>query len=437
MKTLSKKTINNTQKQLTELIQASHSPFHCCEYCAEELTKNGFQELLLNKPFDIKAGGKYYVKIFGGSLIAFTIGKKITSKKTPVIRMITSHTDWPSFVVKPNPDIKTDNYVRLNTEPYGGAVYHTWIDRPLGLAGKVCIQTEDAFHPELCLYDSTSPILIIPGLAVHMDRDINSGLKLNPQTQLLPLCMLASANKDEDFLTYLSEQLHCNKDAILDYELFVYNHDNCETVGIHNELFSAPRIDNCSSVLCGLEAICNTDPHDNLICISAFYHNEEIGNQTKQGAASNITNQILERVYDKLGLDKETLYCSLADGICLSLDVAHALHPAYTEKNDITNKVCLGDGVCLKLSARQSYSTDSSYIGVIQGLCEKYDIPYGKFVNRSDQRGGSTLGTVASAALNIPCVDAGVPLLSMHSARELIALNDQAALCELAKKLFS
>ena len=158
---------------------------------------------------------------------------------------------------------------------------------------------------------------------------------------------------------------------------------------------------------------------------------------SKQGADSRITEQILERIFTCLSLEKEALYCSLNNGLCLSLDVAHALHPAYTDKNDPTNRLCLGDGVCIKLSARQSYATDSSYTSIIQAICEKHGIPYAKFVNRSDQRGGSTLGTVISSSLCMPCVDAGVFLLSMHSARELIAIRDQVALCELSEKFFA
>lgn len=430
------KTTEQVQEKLTDLIYASSSPFHCCHYCMEQLKQNGFTELSLTDAFCLKPGNKYAINIYDGTVIAFTIGEKIKETAYPGLRMVTSHTDWPSFVLKPNPDMKTEKYIRLNTEPYGGAVYHSFIDRPLGIAGKICIKSDEPFHPNVFLYDSFDPLVIIPGLAIHMDREINTDLKLNPQTQLLPLWTLEKNGEYSDFADFLAQDFACKKEDILDYELFLYNSESVENIGACGEFFSAPRIDNCSSVQAALEAICNADLESDLICVAAFYHNEEIGNQTKQGAASNLTNQILERIFHSLSYQKEELYRSLSDGFCLSLDVAHAVHPAYTEKSDLTNKVCLGDGVCLKLSARQSYATDATYISILQGICEQNQIPYGKFVNRSDSRGGSTLGTVASAALNIPCVDAGVPLLSMHSARELIAIRDQCALCELTEKIF-
>lgn len=421
---------------LSDLIQAAHSPFHCCQYIMDNLVKEGFKVLSLSDTFKLAPGGKYVINVYDGTCIAFTIGKKVSKKTIPHLRMITSHTDWPSFVVKPKPDLKTNTYVRLNTEPYGGAVYHTWIDRPLGIAGKICLKTKNPFSPDVKFFDSKKSVATIPGLAIHMDSEINSDLKLNAQNHLLPLFLLSN-NENDGFLGYLSKELSCKKEDILDYELFLYNADPCEKTGINEEFLSAPRLDNCSSVLACLEAIKCANQGADMICISAFYHNEEIGNLTKQGAASNITNQILERIFENLLFPKESLYKACANGLCLSLDVAHALHPAYPEKNDPTNKVCLGDGVCIKLSARQSYATDATQVSIIQGLCDQNKIPYGKFSNRSDKRGGSTLGTVASAAINIPCVDAGVPLLSMHSARELIALSDEQALIELSKKLFA
>lgn len=431
------KTTQLIEEKLTGLIKEATSPFHCCQYCMEQLKKEGFKELSLTDEFSIKPGEKYAISVFDGTLIAFQVGSQVSDRNYPKLRMITAHTDWPGFVLKPNPDMKTDNYIRLNTEPYGGAVYHSFVDRPLGIAGKVCMKSQDVFHPRKVLYDSKKPLAIIPGLAIHMDREINTDLKLNPQTQLLPLWSLSGNESDSDFMEYLANELSCPKEDILDYELFFYNNDKPSLLGAENSLYSAPRIDNCSGVLATLEAICRPDISPDSICVAAFYHNEEIGNQTKQGAASNLTNQILERIFHGLSLSKEALYCSMTAGFCLSLDVAHGHHPGYTEKSDPTNRACLGEGLCIKLSARQSYTTDAAYISILQGICEKEDIPYKKFVNRSDMRGGSTLGTVVSAALNIPCVDAGVPLLSMHSARELIAIKDQQALCSLAESIFT
>lgn len=424
---------------LKNLIDHAHSPFHCCSYCMDQLMEAGFTRLELTKPFRIKPGGKYCINIYDTTCIAFTLGDSLSdTEKVPDFHMITSHTDWPTFLIKPNPEICSDQYGRLNIEPYGGAVYTSWLDRPLGIAGKVCLKGKDSFHPRTQLTDSDQPVALIPGLAIHMNHEINNGTKLNPQLHMLPLTALKQKDDDKNFfLSYLSALLETSQDEILDYELCLYNADEGACTGIHQEFFSSPRIDNCSSVHAALEAIINADTTGSLICMSAFYHNEEIGNTTKQGADSGLTAEILERIFENLGFNREQFHCSMGKGLCLSLDVAHAMHPGYPDKNDLTNHVCLGDGVALKLSAKQSYATDSSYVSIIQSICQKNRIPYAKYVNRSDLRGGNTLGSISSARLNIPCVDAGVPLLSMHSARELMACEDQRALCRLAAALFT
>lgn len=423
---------------LAQLIKKAHSPYHCCLYCMEKLENAGFKELKLTEPFDIKPGGRYYINIYDSTCIAFTVGKDVTPGETPGLHMLTAHTDWPAFLIKPNPEISAGCYGRLNVEPYGGAVYASWLDRPLGIAGKVCLKGADSFHPVVKLVDSQGPVAVIPGLAIHMNQKINEELKLNPQLHMLPLAFLNKEEADagDFFLSYLGQLAEASPDEILDYEICLYNADEGVCTGIDQELFSSPRIDNCSGVHAALEAILKTGTKENRICISAFYNNEEIGSFTKQGADSGLTMGILERIFENLGIEKERIYCALNGGLCLSLDVAHAMHPAYPDKNDLTNQVCLGDGVALKLSARQAYATDAQFVSIIQALCREHGIPCAKYVNRSDIRGGSTLGSISSAKLGMPCVDAGVPLLSMHSARELMACKDQEALCRLAEALF-
>ena len=420
------------------LSQSAHSPFHCCKYCEDTLKKAGFLALPKNEPISLTPGGKYYIDLYDATCIAFTVGKKVSAgKKLPKLRMITAHTDWPSFLIKPQPELTQGSYGKLNIEPYGGAVYTSWLDRPLGIAGKVCTKGKDAFHPVTHLIDSKKPVAVIPGLAIHMNPEINKGMQLNPQLQLLPLVARLGADEKSDyFLHYLELLTGCKAEDILDYELFLYNADPGAEVGLNGEFFSCPRIDNYSSVQAALSALLHADTKEDHICISAFYHNEEIGSATKQGAGSVMTMDLLKRIFAALGFSEEMLSCTIAEGLCLSLDVAHGLHPNYPDKNDPPCQICLGDGVALKLSARQSYATDSSYVSVIEGICRQHNIPYKKFVNRSDQRGGSTLGSITSAKLAIPCVDAGVPILSMHSARELMACTDQEALCALAAQMF-
>lgn len=431
---------NSYIKSLSKLIGKAHSPCHCCLYCMEELKNAGFEELKLTEPFAIKPGGRYYINVYDTTCIAFIIGKNVSPKKAiPRLHMLTAHTNWPTFLIKPNPEISTGKYGRLNVEPYGGVIYASWLDRPLGIAGKVCLKGKDSFHPVMKLIDSKEPVAVIPGLAIHMNQKINDELKLNPQLHMLPLVFLHKDTENDKsfFLSYLAQLADAAPDEILDYEICLYNADEGAYAGIHKELFSSPRIDNCSGVHAALEAVLKAGTKGNQICVSAFYHNEEIGSSTKQGADSGLTMGILERIFENLGFEKERIYCTINNGLCLSLDVAHAMHPGYPDKNDLTNHVCLGDGVALKLSARQAYATDSYYVSIIQSLCKEQNIPYAKYVNRSDIRGGSTLGSISSAKLSIPCVDAGVPLLSMHSARELMACDDQKALCRLAEALFA
>ncbi len=420
---------------LSDLIEKAHSPYHSCAYCINILKENDFEELSLSTPWQLKKAGKYFVNVYDSTCIAFTLGSALT--EIPDLRMLTAHTDWPTFMVKPNPDMAVGQYHKLNVEPYGGIVYSSWLDRPLGIAGKVCTKGTDPFHPDVHLVDSNVPVALIPGLAIHMNNEINNGLKLNPQLHMLPIISLQDENdKTPDFLSYLADLADVNREDILDYELCLYNDDPATICGTKGEFFSAPRIDNCSGVQAALNAILGADTNSNLICISAFYHNEEVGSTTKQGADSSLTISILERIFENLGYEKEALRCTMSKGLCLSMDTAHGMHPNFTDKNDVTNQVCLGEGVAIKLSSRQAYATDATYISVIQALCKKHNIPYSKYVNRSDIKGGATLGSISSALLNIPCVDVGVPVLSMHSARELMACEDQSALCALAMSLF-
>ncbi len=428
-------SVNLQTNALSDLIEKAHSPYHCCAYCMDILKENGFEELSLTTPWSIKTGGKYFINVYGSTCIAFTIGCNLG--KSPDLRMLTAHTDWPAFMVKPSPDIRSGKYQKLNVEPYGGIVYGSWLDRPLGIAGKVCTKGTDPFHPNVHIVDSNIPVAVIPGLAIHMNNEINNGLKLNAQVHMLPITSVQDEKEQTSgFLSYLAELAKVEKEDILDYELCLYNDDPANICGINGELLSAPRIDNCSGVQAALNAILGADTDNNLICISAFYHNEEVGSTTKQGADSGLTAGILERIFENLGYEKEALRCSTSKGLCLSIDTAHGMHPNFTDKNDVTNLVCLGDGVALKLSSRQAYATDATYISIVQALCEKHNIPYSKYVNRSDIKGGTTLGSISSALLNIPCVDVGVPVLSMHSARELMACEDQSALCALAMALF-
>lgn len=434
--------------RLMETLSASVSPYHCVQESARQLKEAGFNELALTGDWKLEEGGRYYVPVFDSSLFAFTLGADLGNK--PQLRMEAAHTDWPCLKVKPSPEMKSGNYAKLNVELYGGMVRHTWIDRPLGVAGKVCVKGDNAFAPDVRFIDTKRPVMTIPGLAIHMDRTINESLSLNAQTDLLPVMGLFDKSEESEaganggacksdksawFVEFLAKEAGCNAEDILDYEIYLYICEEPIRMGFDGEMLSSSRIDNTTSVQACLSGI-QVQPRKGGINVITLYDNEEIGSGTKQGACSAVTERFLEKLWLTLGYDRSAYLDGVMDGFLLSMDVAHAIHPNHGEKADVTNKISMGDGLAIKMSARQSYATDASCISVVEQLCKENGIAYKKFVNRSDIPGGSTLGALSSAQLSMKTVDLGIPQLSMHSARELMGCADQCALEELAEAFF-
>lgn len=424
-----------TIESLHHLISRSVSPYHCIIEAANQLKQKGFKELPLGGEWELSKGNGYYIKAYDSTLIAFTVGSLLP--KRPKLRIAASHTDWPCLKLKPSPEISSDRYGKLNVEVYGGPILNTWLDRPLSMAGKVCVKGKNPMEPVTLFADYKRPVLTIPNLAIHMNRDVNKGVELNAQIDMLPLITLITDTLDKDsyFLKSLAREADVDMEDILDYEIYIYNAEEGVRLGLNQEFYSAPRLDNLTSVHACLEGLMNSF-HSHNIHVIALYDNEEIGNSTKQGAGSALLDRILEKIYSSLGYSREIYLDALSEGFLLSLDVAHALHPNHTEKSDIKNQILLGDGIALKLSASQSYATDASSVSMIEGLCREEQIPYKKFSNRSDLRGGSTLGSVSSCLLAMRAADIGITLLAMHSCRELMAAEDQAALVSLVKAYF-
>lgn len=425
----------NDVKQLENLVSASVSPYHCIEAAALELSQAGFSELSLGASWKIQKGSSYYVKAFDSTLLAFSIGKNLSH--LPCLKLAAAHTDWPCLKVKPSPEVLTREYGKLNVEVYGGPLLTTWFDRPLSMAGKVCLAGSSPMKPETVLVDFNRPVLTIPNLAIHMNREANNGTAINPQVDMLPLLtrINEALNKEEYFLEALASLTHRPKEDILDYEIYLYVSEKGTLLGLSDEFYSSPRLDNLTSVQACLTGLMEASCPNGINGI-ALYDNEEIGSSTKQGAASALSERILEKLFLSMGYSRETFLNSLLNGFLLSMDVAHALHPNHAEKCDIKNQILLGDGVAIKLAASQSYATDASSTGVIEGILKKHSIPYKKFSNRSDIKGGSTLGSICSALLSMRTVDVGLPLLAMHSAREIMGTKDQKALVNLARAFF-
>lgn len=421
--------------ELEAVLKAGVSPFHTILNAKEQLEASGFQELRLGSAWNLEKGTGYYVDAFHSTLIAFTVPENLSS---PSLRLAASHTDWPCLKVKPSPEVTTKAYGKLNVEVYGGAILNTWLDRPLSMAGRVCVSGKTPFCPVTKFIDFKRPLLTIPNLAIHLNREVNNGVAYNPQVDMLPLITMVDEklNDHQYFLKLLADEAGIKQEDILDYEFYIYNCDQPQLVGINEEFYSAPRLDNLTSVHACISGIISAQRKEN-INISALYDNEEIGSKTKQGAASGLMDHIMEKIYLALGFDRASYLDALFNGFLLSMDVAQSYHPNKTENFDIKNQVLLNDGIAIKLAASQSYATDAASTSVIEALCRENNIPYKKYSNRSNIKGGSTLGSISSAMLTMPTVDVGIPLLAMHSARELMGTKDQAAIVELTKAFFS
>lgn len=420
----------------SDFVRECTCAFTTVETCAKRLQAEGFEQLSLEEDWKLAPGGKYYLDVYKSTLLAFCIGEKFDEMGRLLVAA--AHTDAPGFVVKPHPVMKSGKYCKINVESYGGAILNTWLDRPLGVAGLVVLKGKDAYHPETILWDSKRPLMVIPNVAIHFNRDVNKGVELNKQTDMLPLAgileeQVAEQLERKDYLLkYVAEDLGRKVEDILDFQLYVYNTQTAESIGFKEEILLAPRIDNIASVFACVEGIVEAE-NPNQLSVIALFDNEEVGSRTKQGAASDILSMVLERIYDSLNISRTGYLRSVSEGFFLSLDGAHAVHPNHAEKSDPVNAIYLNDGIVIKKSANQSYSTDAVSAAVVKEMCHTKEIPYKEFVNRSDIPGGSTLGAIASTKLPMRMVDVGVPMLAMHSAMELTGQKDIGALLQLVK----
>lgn len=422
---------------LFDLIQKGVSPVQAVRACEERLEEAGFDKIGYDGKWDLKKGGKYYVEHHGTTLFAFSVGEEWKETKAPQIRIAAAHTDFPCLRIKPSADVTASGYAQLNVEVYGGAILNTWLDRPLGVAGRVAVRGKTPFEPKVVEFVSDRNLLTIPNLAIHMNRDVNKGVELNKQVDMLPVLALCQEEEKETdyFLAFLAQELSVKKEDILDFELTVFCREEPQFVGLRDDFISAPRLDNLTSCAALVSGIMGAGRQEGINLIALFDH-EEIGSRTKQGAGSILLHDMLLRILKSIGRETSA-EADLYQSMILSVDVAHGVHPNQAGKMDITNKPVLGHGLCIKEASSQSYATDCEAIAAVLQICEAKEIPYQKFVNRSDMPGGGTLGSIASALLPVKTVDIGVPLLAMHSARELMGAADQKTLAALLEAYFS
>ena len=415
-----------------EYIESSTSPYHTVEESYRRLEEQRFTPLSMDEEWNLEAGD-YVIDVYGTTLIAFHIGEN----PRETLRIASAHTDFPGFRVKPNPMITDKGYGKLNVESYGGLIQYTWFDRPLSLAGVVVTKGKDSLELETHYVDFARPVATIPSLAIHMNRQVNEKASFNKQKEMLPLILMRGVGTDyEDDKTILkvllAEDIGCEPADILSYELTVYNTDTVETVGFDAEYISAPRLDNLTSCYACLQGIVRAKEQQATGIRMAFlFDHEEVGSRTKQGGASLLLPNVVRRMYRALGLSEEACEADIAKGFMISSDVAHGYHPNYGEKNDITNYPTLNGGVVLKIASSQSYAGDAVAQAIVTDLCETHGIKHQIYVNRSDIPGGSTVGSISSAQLVMRTMDVGLPLLAMHSARELMGTYDQIELNRL------
>lgn len=420
-------------EQLIRLLKEGVSAAHTIHFVKNELISAGFEELNMGEKWKLQPGKGYYVNLYDTNCVAFRTGENMTNGKSPVFKIAMAHSDYPCFQIKPNPNIACKNVTKLNVEIYGGMYQKSWLDRPLGIAGSLIMKGKSLFSPDVLLYKSSRPLCIIPSLAIHMERELNKKGALDTAKELVPLTAL---REDMDLLQYIAEEACVKCDDILDFDLYTYVMEEPVGVGLDEAMLSSPRLDNLTSVAAIVSGLkkCERVGSD-IIGLIAVFDNEEIGSRSKQGADSELLSWILNKVGQSWsdGFDK----CdNVEKNFVISVDVAHATHPNYPEKSDVTNQAPLGKGMCIKRSVGQKYGTTAKSSAMMMTICDKYEIPYTIAMNRTGIPGGSTLGPIVSSHLPYPCGDIGMPILSMHSACELGAYEDYKALQKFVKMYF-
>ena len=418
-----------TTEKLLDFIEKSPTAFQAVDEMQKRLTENGFEVLSEKEYWKLVPGGKYLVTRNNSALIAFCIPEK----ESRVFHIMASHSDSPSFKIKENPEIKVDNsYVKLNVEKYGGMLMAPWFDRPLSVAGRVIIRRNGGLKEKLI--NIKRDLVMIPNLAIHMNREANNGVAYNPQKDLQPL--FAAGNTDRTLLEIIAEQTGVKKEDIISHDLFLYNRMPGTVWGADREFVSSARLDDLQCAFASMEGLLRAQNHGS-IAVHCVMDNEEVGSGTKQGAASTFLKDTLLRINMGLGRTYEEYLMTLAGSFMVSADNAHALHPNYTDKTDPTNHPVLNKGIVIKFNANQKYCTDAVSAAIFKELCTKAGVPYQTFVNRSDIAGGSTLGNISNTQVPMNTVDIGLPQLAMHSPYETAGVKDTEYLVRAAEELFA
>lgn len=415
-------------KRLIGFLDTNPSPFHVIAALGKMYENAGFKRLSEKERFEVKKGGNYYVTRNNSSIIAF----KIPKKDFKGFNITAAHSDSPTFKIKANAEITAEkNFVKLNVEKYGGMLMAPWFDRPLGIAGRVMVKKGTKIEENLLHIDRD--IIMIPNLAIHMNREANDGYKYNAQTDTQPI--FAELGSDVTLYDIIAKELGVSKDTILDTDLFLTNRVKGTVWGANNEFIAVGRMDDLQCVFAGAESIIEAKNKNN-IALHCVFDNEEVGSGTKQGAASTFLKDVLTRVNKALGGDEESYLQAVARSFMVSADNAHSVHPNYAEKADPCNRPVVNKGVVIKYNANQKYTTDAVSGAVFRDICAEAEVPVQTFTNRSDVAGGSTLGNISNAQVSLNAVDIGMAQWAMHSPYESGGVKDTYYLEAAMKKFF-
>ena len=420
--------------KLLDFIRKSPTAFHAVDSIVDILNKEGFQELNPGKPFSINAGGKYYITKNSSSIIAFTVGDNIVDGAEYSFRIAASHSDSPCFKIKENAEVRVrDKYTMLNTEGYGGMLLAPWLDRPLSIAGRVVVRDGDGIKEMRICFDKD--MLIIPNLAIHMNRKVNEGYAYNKQVDMMPL-FGGKDTESGDFKKIIAAEAGVEVEDILGSDLFLYDRTPSSVWGANDEFVSSPRLDDLECAYTSLMGFIDGN-NSTGINVYACFDNEEVGSTSGQGAASTFLVDTLKRINMSLGKTEEEYMCAITNSFMLSCDNAHAVHPNHPEKTDNTNAVYMNEGVVIKSNANQKYTSDAISIAKFRLICEKAGVPYQFYANRSDEPGGSTLGNIAMTHVSVPAVDIGLPQLAMHSPYETAGVSDIKYMIDACEAFYS
>lgn len=426
-------------KDLLQFLDSSPVNFLAVKTICQRLSDVGFERWDAADRFgEIVPGKQFFLTKNDSSVYAFRIGNEPLGESG--FHVICAHCDSPTFRIKPNAELTGEGgIVRLNTEVYGGPIMSTWFDRPLTIAGRVIVRSADLMHPTTLFLHVRRRLMQISNLAIHFNRQVNDGVKLSKQKDMLPIICIINNELEHGnvLINLICEELKVNRKDILDFDLYLADATPACTFGIHDEFISSGRLDDLSMVHAGLQALLQSGKATPKVTqVLAIFDNEETGSQTKQGAGSPFLASLLERIVTAQGGTAEDFHRSVEHAFMISADNAHAWHPNYSEKYDLTNHPVLGGGPVIKFNAAQKYASDAVSAAVFASLCEKAGVPCQRFVNHSDVAGGSTLGNILASSLPLKGVDMGNPLLAMHSCRETASVADHLYCIEAFKAFY-